>query len=186
MPDAIAIVSPTGRDVTLVHEALNDLVLFAGRVVAVGTVQAGNIAAPGAATPRDVPSPLAGLTTGRFSIEGMDPSGLYVEVEATADAGVTTVSFSFLLYLSEDGVTWHFVSATTFSDTTALISGNPSDVGLQAAGGTDFRAVGPLFGGPIIGTGPPVSTKYAAIAIRNNSIAASPITVSGRIVRRPT
>lgn len=187
------IVSETGRDAALAHESLFPIELFSARAirnfsVAAGAVQAGNIAAPGAFTDRDAPGPLAGLAPSRFSFEGIDPTGLYAEIEATAGVGITTVLYSLLIYLSEDGVTWHFSSALAVADTTALVSGNPADTGLQVAGGTTFRSFGPLFGSIIIPGSAPAEGKFAAIAIRNNSIGAlnNAIVVSCRIVERPT
>jgi len=186
------IVSPTGDNTALTHESLTPIVLFTTRTVRNFSqpapnnfVSAGNIAAPGAATDRDAGGPLAGLGPSRISIEGIDPQGIYFEIEATLSAGITTCACTVLYYTSEDGVTWHFWTSSTISDTNALVSGNPSDVGLPvppATGGTDFRAFGPF-----AGLTPPPGTKYLAVAIRNNTnVAGNDLTISCRIVKRPT
>ncbi len=185
-----AIVSPTGESTTLTHEALNAIILFAARLVrnfsqAGGLVQAGNIATPGVSTDRDAGGPLAGLGPSRISFEGIDPTGLYVEMEATASAGIATINYTILYYTSENGVTWHFWTSSGVVDTNALISGNPPDTGVAptpATGGTSFRAFGPFSG-----LTPPPGTKYIAVAIRNNTnVAGNDLTISGRVVLRPT
>lgn len=181
------VVSPTGEVTALAHESLNPIVLFTTRTVrnfsqAGGLVQAGNIATPAVSTDRDAGGPLVGLAASRIMFEGMDPQGLYVEMEATASAAITTIAYTVLFYTSEDGVTWHFWTSSGVADTTALISGNPADTGFQAAAGTSFRAFGPF-----AGLTPPPGTKYIAVAIRNNTnVAGNDLTISGRVVLRPT
>lgn len=188
------IVSPTGEVAALMHEAMTPVELFTARAirnfsVAAGAVQAGNVAAPGAFTDRDFPTPLAGLAASRVSVEGLDLTGLYVEVEATATGTVTTILYTLLTYTSEDGVTWHLASnSEVVADTTALVSGNPSDQGFTVGGGTDKRAFNPFGGKLLPSAGPPYPGRFLAIAIRNNNIGAltPSITVSARIVERMT
>jgi len=170
--------SPTGRRDAIARsfEPGASILLFSGRVITQGVVQAGNIAAPGALTNRDLPTPLAGLSAGAVSINKDNKTDFDLIYEMTDTGATGFMVYAIIPYFSDDGVEWRLTIPGSSFDIAGLSSGNPNDFGFGAAGGTVRRAT--FFLGLA-----DLTARYLAIAVRNDSVPLITLT-SLRLVRR--
>jgi len=177
------IVSPTGG-LTAIDRNFDDalgVLLFSARAVTQGTVppagpQAGSVALPAVANLRDSPGVFDGLDVGAVAVDKDGFNEVQVRASVTADPASTTVSWSVLLYVSDNGLDWFLQTSFTFTDTNALIGGNPPDTGMAptpALGGTTRRSSGFVN----------FVARYVAVVVRKND--AGTFTVNElRLVRR--
>ena len=123
------------------------------------------------------PAVLNGAPSVSLPVEvGKDQNlAINVEVEITADAGITAIDANMNWYYSDDGVTFYYFATTILNDTAgALATGNPNPTGFMVAGGTSRRQIAhPLT----------AYNRYIQVDVSNDD-AVNPIAVIVRMVRQ--